>query len=623
MKLTIAVKYIISIFIAVFPAVIVSAQEEIGPIMWNPFVNNGSDLLTTPRKASKKTTISLPLPFFEDFTGNSPVPDSAKWVDFMVYINNTMAVSPISRGVATFDDLDYRGLPYDSFSNSVVKYADSLTSMPINLSADSVGDSVYLSFFYQPQGNGFYPTVGDSLMLFFKNKFGDFIKVWSVQGSALTPFQQVMIPLTDSLDFHEGFQFRFINIASLAWADAVWNLDYIKLDRNRTMADTVIADIAFTSDPPFLLNDYTSMPYSQFKVNPTAEIVTMLTDSIRNDSSAGHNVNYNYRINDGGFTLGGSAGFNTTFLAGHQTAEVTEPLIVFGYPNHPANTPVIYEARYYLQNSAFTGPTENDTVVRKQVFDNYLAYDDGTAEKSYYLHLATSAPGKIAIEYHLNKPDTIRGMSIYFGRQVPFANRKPFIINLYAAIGGINGAPADNLIYSTDQLLPAYADEVNHFWTYIFDVPQVLPAGTFYVGTSQTANDGSDSLYYGFDVNRVGSNHAFYNVEGIWKPVQKSGAIMMRPIIGKQASGSYTNNILSPSSSWQVMPNPATDMIKFQFAGDQLSDYNLSDCQGHIVMQGTVASGRSVNIAHLAPGVYFVNLSINGIESQPQKIVKM
>jgi hypothetical protein len=51
--------------------------------------------------------------------------------------------------------------------------------MPINLSADSVGDSVYLSFFYQPQGNGFYPSNGDSLMLFFKNKFGDFVKVWA------------------------------------------------------------------------------------------------------------------------------------------------------------------------------------------------------------------------------------------------------------------------------------------------------------------------------------------------------------------------------------------------------------------------------------------------------------
>jgi hypothetical protein len=34
------------------------------------------------------------------------------------------------------------------------------------------------------------------------------------------------------------------------------------------MADTTISDVAFTSDPPFLLNDYTSMPYAKIKVNP-------------------------------------------------------------------------------------------------------------------------------------------------------------------------------------------------------------------------------------------------------------------------------------------------------------------------------------------------------------------
>ncbi|MFI4963161.1 MAG: T9SS type A sorting domain-containing protein, partial [Legionellales bacterium] len=573
---------------------------------------------------AKKTTTTLSLPFFEDFTQYGIYPDSNKWVDYEVYINNTMCASPPSWGVATFDDLDANGIPYDSFSNTNFRYADSLTSQPIDLSLDSAADSVYLSFFYQPQGNGFYPLPQDSLMLFMKTRYGGFVKVWSTPGSALQPFQQVMIPITDSLYFHNAFQFRFVNIAALYWADAVWNIDYIRLDKNRNAGDTAINDVAFTSNPTFLLNDYSFMPYSQYKASPLSETVSQVSDSIRNNSSLYQSVTYLFSTHDvASGTALFSAGAVPLSLAGYQTSQTPEAFSIPTLPVYPTNTKVVFENKFYLQSTSTTGPTNNDTIVKEQVFDNYLAYDDGTAEKSYYLNLFPTLPGKIAIEFHLNIPDTLRGMAIYFGRQIPFGSSKTFSINVYSALTGVNGAGADINLYTSDLLIPEYADTTNHFWYYTFPSPLVLPAGTFYAGTTQCADCGSDSLYFGLDVNRIGSNHAYYNVLGVWNPSLISGAIMMRPLLGKYIPGTGVTDIAAKKSKWQVMPNPAKDYLQFEFEGQERATYHITDITGHTLLSGMTSSGKTVDLSRLAPGMYFVNLVSGSISRAPQKIIKL
>ncbi|RYD87483.1 MAG: hypothetical protein EOP50_20685, partial [Sphingobacteriales bacterium] len=148
------------------------AQEGQAPVNHNPFVkNNGA-------KASKKTTV-IPLPFFEDFNGPGQSPDPSRWLDVHVYVNNTMAFNPVSRGVATFDALNAKGGPYDSLSNTAYRYADSLTSQPFDFTLYTPADSIYLSFFIQPQGNGFAPETQDSMILYFKRSNGAWAKVWS------------------------------------------------------------------------------------------------------------------------------------------------------------------------------------------------------------------------------------------------------------------------------------------------------------------------------------------------------------------------------------------------------------------------------------------------------------
>ena len=114
------------------------------------------------------------LPFFDDFSQSNLYPDSTKWTDNAVLVNDGFPLCPPNRNGATFDVLDANGRVYSyAISNPFV--SEYLTSARIRL--DSImepephaltpADSVYLSFYYQPQGNGNAPEEQDSLVLQF------------------------------------------------------------------------------------------------------------------------------------------------------------------------------------------------------------------------------------------------------------------------------------------------------------------------------------------------------------------------------------------------------------------------------------------------------------------------
>ena len=598
-------------------------QEYVGPLHYNPVLYNKEHKVAGKRSA-RTTAATLTLPFFEDFTGYDVYPDTNKWIDDGVYINNTMGAGTISRGVATFDALDRHGIPWDSFSNINFRYADSLTSQRIDLTGSLSSDSIYFSFFYQPQGNGFYPLPQDSLMLYFKDKYGGFVKIWTTPGSPLKPFQQVMIPVTDTLFYHSAFQFRFVNKAALYWADAVWNVDYIRMDKNRSAGDTTITDVAFTADPTFLLNDYTSMPYNQFMADTLGELAHHVSDSIRNSAPFLQTVNYSLSVTDAGSgaTIAGGASASASFT-GHQSQFVSSLLSFSAFPVYPEDSRVVFNTNYFL-SAPFSGPVANDTIVKEQVFDNYLAYDDGTAEKSYFLILSPTLDGRISIEYHLNQPDTMRGMAIYFGRQAPMPSYKSFNIFVYSALKDVNGAAADVVLDSQEFYIPAYTDSQNQFWVYTFDEPIILPAGTFYAGTQQPAASGDDTLYFGLDVNRIGDNHAYFSVLHAWQPSLMSGAIMMRPILGRHVAGTGISDLRKAPSQWQVTPNPAKDALHLEIDGEpNEASYRITDIQGHCVLQGRADNSKTIDISQLVPGLYLVNIVTDGVAGAPQKILKL
>ncbi len=598
----------------------IKGQEHKGPLAWNPALFGQPP----PVRAAQKTT-ALSLPFFEDFTDYSIYPNPGQWMEHQVYINNTMCVNPISRGVATFDALNEKGLPWDPTNNSNFGYADSLTSRPIDLSTHTPGDSLYLSFFYQPQGNGFFPVIADTLFVFMKIKYGDWFPVWKMPGSRLQPFKQAMVPITDTLYFHGDFQFRFVNIAALNWSDAIWNVDYVRLGASRNLYDTAVNDVAFGSDPGFILNDYASMPYRQFMANAAGERAGFVTDSIRNNTFSSQPLSHSFTATapSSGALLQAPVTKNVT-VATVTTLGITDSVYTATVPMPGIHDKVVFENKFYIAQTAATGPVANDTIVKPQVFDNDLAYDDGTAEQSYYLTLYPSLPGKIEIEHHVNVADTLRGMAIYFGRQVPAASYKYFDIEVYTALAGVNGAAADRNIYRQLSCTPGYIDTINHFWIYKFDNPVPVQPGTFYTGIFLPAASGDDSIYFGLDMNRVGSNHAYYSVANAWNPSLIHGAIMMRPLLGKEVTSSgIPAATLAPAVKWNVAPVPASDYLHCYFPGDDVADYFITDIAGRNIGKGAVQPGKQIDLSGLQPGLYFINIEVNGAAGTPQKFIKL
>ena len=149
--------------------------------------------------------------------------------------------------------MDNYGRLYETASSSGFK-ADQLTSGPLNLNYPPSAN-IWLSFFYQAGGLSDAPETNDSLTLQFlapdENKW---YSVWNARGVSDQNFKLVTIPVDKPIFLKKGFQFRFINYASLSpnLSDPsmvgncdIWNIDYVLLDKNRNAGDTVFADVAF------------------------------------------------------------------------------------------------------------------------------------------------------------------------------------------------------------------------------------------------------------------------------------------------------------------------------------------------------------------------------------------
>lgn len=597
------------------------AQEFVIPLQENAVIYARSK--TSSGTAQKPTALTLP--FFEDFTDYDPYPNPERWSDRYVYVNNTMGRDPVSRGVATFDALNEKGaVYYDTTSNYSQIYADSLTSLTIDLSGRQPADSLYLSFFYQRKGFGFSPKQTDSLMLYLLKSNGVWEQVWSMQGdTGIAPFRQVMIPITDTSYFSEKFQMRWLNKATIGISNSHWNLDYIRLDQGRSQADTPLRDIAFTKDPASILNDFSAMPFRHFKTNPAAFLNTSLTSSLRNNGGSTPNIPVGYTAKvQGAGTILGSGNTNAT-LAPQTQQTISFPMYNAGSYNPPnPNGKVTYENTFYC-NSNYPGESKiNDTILYNQVFDNYFAYDDGTAEQSYFLNLQANAPGYTAVEYALYAPDTLRGVAIRFARTLPGSETKEFSIGVFQNIA-VNGG-TDVLIHQENFLYPSFVDTANKFTIYSFTNPIGMPSGVFFIALIQPAGGTSDSLQIALDANRTGGNHRYFKVLNNWEPSQLDGALMFRPVVGSTLPLGISEHAV-PELKWAVHPNPATDHLTLSLPGlgKSKTTYTITDVQGKAILNGQARDNGDIDIRNLAPGIYFIRITSEAGYGKPVKILKL
>jgi hypothetical protein len=434
------------------------------------------------------------------------------WTDNYAYVNNTYPVNPPTIGVATLDGLNEFGLPYNNSSNNTYGRADYLTSKPINLSTFTEGDSIYLSFFVEPQGLGDFPDLYDSLILEFKDNSGEWRMMWYDTGyvslaHVIDSFQEALVKVP-SLPFpytyyYPTFQFRFRNDASLYGNNDHWHIDYVKLDKNRSAVDTIIHDIAFQYPFPTILKNFTLMPADQF----------IFPDDLRDSIVFPvHNLDPNANSNPPAtnFVKGASEVFPTPVviapdaLAAFNATEYdftnrVYPMSEYAIPNTP-NWPVdslITTSRVLIQPN--DSRADNDTLYHTQRFDYSLAYDDGSAEMAY----GVTGVGikKFAYEFTLNQPDTLTAFQIQYS-QVE-ANVADLVFNFYAwdslRLNDYQFDDATRTIFSLENKKPYYIDSLNGFTTYKLDTPIII-AKKIYFGWSQTD---TRRLQVGYDRNSI------------------------------------------------------------------------------------------------------------------------
>jgi hypothetical protein len=372
------------------------------------------------------------------------------------------------------------------------------------------------------------------------------------------------------------------------------------MDINRNETDTTANDLAFTAQPSSILDTLTAMPFKHFL---PSDLSAQQEIFLRNNYDVANTFTVRHRAEE----LIGSVNINTNTLpafnaTNKSNATVTNPSYNL---NLSGSGPFRIRNTYALDRINSSDPLSNDTIVTETVFDNYFAYDDGSAEKAYFLNAALNQPAKTAMKFKLRQDDTVRGLSVYFAAQVPAALGKFFSIVLYEKLG--NTSAGDIVIHQQDLYKVQYPTQRGEFSSYAFDVPVGLSAGTYYIGINQPANFGSDTIYYGLDVNTNNNlEHLSYNVNGFWFNSTVVGTVMIRPMVGSTFIPTSIEEI-ETEPTVNFYPNPTFDVLHVE-TNELWSEYQIINIQGQLVKQGNFPKDKRIELNQMSPGTYTVTL---------------
>lgn len=587
----------------------------------------------------QKTVTYNRLPFIDDFSNYEGLPMQDKWQSSGAIVNHDYQYNPPTVGVVTLDAMDLFGKLYPGASNSPFN-ADTLTSQPIRLDSAntpyntglSVSDSVYFSFYYQPAGNGNNPweTVGsrpasaDSLILEFFSPEDGWNWIWSsggISGDSLyssygTYYGYVLIPITDEKFFTKEFRFRFRNMASLNNNPQIayvgncdqWNIDYVYLDRNRSFEDTTQRDLAFVDPAPSLLKRYQAMPSRQFEAD---EMADSLKIKIVNLHSQALSSTYKFYVeNESGtrlYTYDG--GFENIYPYSDNLQYQTSPNhacpeLTFVYDINPERHYEFDIVHTIKEGVGQDKLSANDTIRFKQIFGDYFAYDDGTAENG--IGVEPISGSHFAIAYELNNPDTLSAIDIYFNSSLNESNFKPF----YICVWNTEGKLPSEIIYQTEQQTPR-SDSLNRFVRYVFDEPIVLSSGRFFVSLK---TKGNDYLNIGFDRNTNSSEYTFSRTNYDWQQSFEKGSAMIRPYFGYKAAVGLED---VKANNVSVYPNPASSYIHMRNCNGCLKQ--LFDMNGRLLLQ---TEDDEISIAGFENGIYLLQIKNNDGSFFRTKIIK-
>lgn len=605
---------VLASFLLCFPGILrLQAQEFISPLQSNPRAAVQYEEFRSAKKSAE--AVLLELPFFDDFSNSSLQADSLRWSDAYAFVNNNFCDDPVSNGVATLDALDETGAIYSHASLDPTTFiADALSSHPINLTYPAA-DSIYLSFLYQPGGLCDLPEEGDSLMLdFYASDSSEWINVWRIPGTDLHPFKHVMIPIKDDRYLNSEFRFRFRNRASLPSNYEMpdrrsnvdyWHVDYVRLDRNRTAADTILRDVAFNRTLSPVFKELSAVPWSHFESAYNTTLSPFVSAQYRNNDSIARNITRSLTIEEPLYGESQEIGTPTA----QDIAAFDEAVVDFAFPydlDFDRGDSALIRFKVAIRTDEFD-PKVNDTLIHDQLFRDYYAYDDGTAEAGYGLRGDGTEYGMVAIRHYAYEADMLGGIYIYFNQVMDSLNLNEYTFNLMVWSDS-EGMPG-SIIWDDDNIYyPQYTPNYTGFVKFEFTDP-VSVNGTFYVGWRQYK---PYNMNMGLDKNLVPDSPIMYYNIGSWISSEAPGMLMFRPYLYETGTGTEDKN--PEPASMNIYPNPASERICLQLPseaeGEEIPVY-IYDTSGR-QLHYSILRSNELDVSHLAPGLYYIRAHMAG-----------
>lgn len=582
--------------------------------------------------------VVIGLPLMDDFSYAGPDTDPSIWLDNEVYVNRTMAEDPPSIGVATMDGLDARGRPYGGDPGA----SDRLTSNYIDLEGE-IGN-VVLTYWIQRRGYGDKPEANDSLRLEFKTPAGNWERVAAYGGvppnqpnTVPEPFRFYATPVPANYR-HNRFQFRFVNFSDRLGVRDNWHLDYIRLSTEET--DSIFADVAFTEPPEPILENYSSMPWDHFRAQDESLLAGDLEVSLFNHAdetlsvipSSVSLVEETTGVSPFGAPLtlfnGQEANIPNGMTVDRQYLLQNDPTgfasiwptytaAMFG-PNFPDMGFLRFRMTYRLTNDSqvedpgYESVQRNDQVSAVTVFDNYFAYDDGTAEQGLIAQEGT----EVAVEFEAGIPDSIRAVRFMHPRSNIDVSDQEFEILIW--LETLDETPDFRMTVN-----PFFADvnfdTIQGFTTYLLRDrdgalnPVGVPVGKFYVGWNQlTPCTFNRCIPIGYDRNRSeGAAFTYVNVGQGWNLIDEpeAGSLLIRPVLGTATPvATKVDDHLVSEDFVKVFPNPSRGKLYLRTTDGRLEDldYALYNPVGQMVASGFLQT--ELSFADLPAGLYTLQI---------------
>jgi len=597
----------------------------------------------------------LVLPFFDDFSKPYAMlyADTLRWDhSFSTWINDGMGIHPPTINVATFDGLDSSGLAYNPNEILLTGYTDTLTSKPIDLSEAQVSlaerSTVYLSFFYQWQGNVEAPDAKDFLQLDFKTAAEDgwesVMTIYPKSNPDPEVFYDTIIQVSGDQFFHDRFQFRLRSFGRMSGPFDTWHVDYVYLNKNRNINDLSFPDRALATQLGPLFGKYRAIPRNHFFSNTQ---LTPPTFEIQNMKNAEASINFRTEgffsstdLDNGNTTtyetvISKATPINITdnviFANEHKTIrmdtlpDINDPL---QFPTDPGIDSTLIRLTIALQSKDDIPPesqgdytpnyvpirfTTNDTLTADYVLSSYYAYDDGAAEYGAGL---IEAGNQVAYEFEIDttfslKQDTLIGFDIYFPSYAITSNQT---VDFYIYHKN-DSLDLPGEIWLNVPSRPLRKKGINQFQRIAFLPALLVNESKFYIGWKEPV---AGNAVVGLDISNDTGDKIFVNTNGTWYQNEDvRGSLMLRPVFG---SGIIDSSVgIEDEETYLVYPNPHHGVF---YIGGQPRDLRIFSLTGQTIpYESSVEENRTeIRMGTDVPGLYLLRYR-QGSAIRSQKVI--